>query len=193
MNKLALITGGNAGIGRGIAEAMCAQNIDVVICGRDEDKTLAAAQRISESTGGNCLGVPCDVRDLESVKHMIELATEVGTSQLDYVVNNAGVARFAAIQEMSPETWNEVIDTNLTGSFNVIHASLPHLAEGAMIFNVESIAAVRPFATGAAYNASKAGLHAMSEAIMLDLRQQGQAPGRDRQPGQEPVHRQYEP
>jgi 3-oxoacyl-[acyl-carrier protein] reductase len=171
--KLALVTGGTSGIGLAIARALVAQKIDLVICGRDETRTLTEAQRISEETGGNCLGIPCDVRNLEAVTQMINLATEVGTSTIDILINNAGIARFKPIREITPEEWHEVIDTNLNGPFNIIHSALPHLSDEAFIFNVESIAAVRPFATGAAYNASKAGLHAMTEAIMLELRAEG--------------------
>lgn len=173
MGKLALVTGGNSGIGKGIAEALCGIGMDVVICGRDEEKTLKTAQRISDDTRANCLGIPCDIRDLDEVKHMIEITTEVGTSKLDVIVNNAGVARFANIRELSVEDWHLMIDTNLNGTFNVIHTALPHLQDNAFLFNIESIAAVRPFATGAGYNASKAAVHAMSEAIMLDLREEG--------------------
>lgn len=171
--KLAIVTGGTSGIGRAIATAFAGAGIDVAICGRSEESTLRTAQQISDDTGGNCLGVPCDVRDLEAVRHFIDIATEVGTAQIDILVNNAGLARFAPIREMQPEDWHEVIDVNLNGPFHLLHATLPHLADEAFIFNIESIAAVHPFATGAAYNAAKAGLHAMTQAVMLELRKEG--------------------
>jgi NADP-dependent 3-hydroxy acid dehydrogenase YdfG len=97
----------------------------------------------------------------------------VNTAKIDILVNNAGVARFAPIRELSPEDWHAMINTNLNGVYNMVYACLPHLADDAFIFNVESIAAVHPFATGAGYNASKAAVHAFTEAIMLDLREEG--------------------
>jgi 3-oxoacyl-[acyl-carrier protein] reductase len=171
--KLAIVTGGTSGIGRAIAVALVKAGADVVICGRNEDTAIKTAKIISDELNANCLGLPCDVRDLDAVKHMLDMATEVGTSNIDILVNNAGIAGFAPIREMTAETWHQVIDTNLNGTFNMIHGCLPHLAADAFIFNIESIAAVHPFATGAAYNASKAAVHAMSEAIMLELRSEG--------------------
>ena len=171
--KLALVTGGHTGIGRGIAEKLVEAGIDVVICGRNEEKVLKAAVEIREAFNGNCLGIPCDVRNRQQVKEMMDLATEMGDAPIDILVNNAGISRFAHIRELEEDLWDEVISTNLTGPFNIIKAALPHLREGSMIFNIGSISSVVPIAKGAAYNASKAGLHAMTEAIMLDLRSEG--------------------
>jgi NADP-dependent 3-hydroxy acid dehydrogenase YdfG len=171
--KLALVTGGGAGIGRAIAEALASDSADVVICGRRENIIIRSAREISDIYNANCLGIPCDIRDRVQVEQMISMATESGDATIDILVNNAGVAKFAPIREMSYEDWDDVIDTNLTGSFNVLKAALPSLKEGSFIFNIESMAAVSSIATGAAYNASKAGLHAFSEAVMLDLRKEG--------------------
>lgn len=171
--KLAIVTGGNAGIGRGIAEKLAWAGADVVICARTEGRVITAATQIRDQYNANCLGIPCDVTDRAQVKQMIELATEMGSAPVDILVNNVGIARFAPIRELDEETWDAVISTNLHGSFNVLRAALPHMSEGAFVFNIASIAAVHPFAGGAAYNASKAGLYAFSDAVMQDLRGEG--------------------
>lgn len=169
---LALVTGGSSGIGRAIAEALLAERADVAICGRDEKNVLRAAEEMRNKYNGNCLGIPCDVRNREEVSSMLELATEAGTCTLDLLVNNAGVSRFAPIRKLDAGMWDEVLETNLTGPFNSISAALPHMKAGSFIFNIGSLSAVSSYPGGAAYNASKAGLLAFSEAIMLDLRKE---------------------
>lgn len=91
---------------------------------------------------------------------------------LEVLVANAGVGTFAPIAEMSHDTWHDIIDTNLTGVFYSVKASLDALKkQGGYILNISSLAGRNPMAGGAAYNASKFGLNGFSEAIMLDLRQ----------------------
>jgi NAD(P)-dependent dehydrogenase (short-subunit alcohol dehydrogenase family) len=94
---------------------------------------------------------------------------------LDVLVNNAGVGRFAPIQDMSLEDWHAQIDTNLNGVFFLSRVAIPHLkaSSDAWILNIGSLAGRNPFAGGAAYNASKFGLLGMTEAMMLDLRYEG--------------------
>jgi len=94
---------------------------------------------------------------------------------LDLVVNNAGVGKFAPIQEMSLEDWHLQVETNLNGVFFFSRAAIPHLMRSgdAWIINIGSLAGRNPFAGGAAYNATKFGLLGMTEAMMLDLRYEG--------------------
>jgi NADP-dependent 3-hydroxy acid dehydrogenase YdfG len=88
------------------------------------------------------------------------------------LVNNAGVGRLDNVADMSDGDWNEVIGTNLTGVFNCCRAALPHLKSrgGGWVINISSLAGTNPFAGGAAYCASKAGLNAFSEALMQEVR-----------------------
>jgi NAD(P)-dependent dehydrogenase (short-subunit alcohol dehydrogenase family) len=87
------------------------------------------------------------------------------------VINNAGIGIFPRGVDDHAQ-WTEVIETNLTGVFNVCHAALPHLRQrgGGFIVNISSLAGKNPFADGAAYCASKAGLNAFSEALMQEVR-----------------------
>jgi 3-oxoacyl-[acyl-carrier protein] reductase len=90
------------------------------------------------------------------------------------LVANAGLGHFASIEDMTSEQWNDVIDINLTGVFNSVKASIPALKETeGYIITIASLAGTNFFASGAAYNASKFGLVGFTQAIMLDLRQQG--------------------
>ena len=107
------------------------------------------------------------------MQRLIGAAQDLGG--LDVLVNNAGVGRFGTVDEMSPEHWHQVIETNLNGVYYACHESIPHLKArgGGWIINIGSLAGKNPFAGGAAYNASKFGLLGFSEAMMLDVREHG--------------------
>jgi 3-oxoacyl-[acyl-carrier protein] reductase len=93
---------------------------------------------------------------------------------LDVLIANAGVGHFDSIENMTPDQWNETIDTNLTGVFNSVKASIPSLKESkGYIMTIASLAGTNFFENGAAYNASKFGLVGFTQAIMLDLRKLG--------------------
>ena len=114
------------------------------------------------------------MRKLAEVEALIAWVVEEA-GRLDCLVNNAGVGTFAPIDEISPESFREVLETNLFGVYYAIHAVAPVMKRQGRgwIVNIASLAGKNPFAGGAAYNASKFGLMGMSEAAMLDLRHSG--------------------
>lgn len=170
--KTAYVTGGTKGIGRGIAEALLAEGVNVVITGREEVSTAQAATALSNaaSTRARAIGIAADVRSLADQEAAIARAVaEFGS--VDVVVANAGVGHFADIQELSAEQWAETIDVNLTGVFNSVKAGLDALvASQGYLFTIASLAGTNFFARGAAYNASKFGLVGFTQAVMLDVR-----------------------
>jgi 3-oxoacyl-[acyl-carrier protein] reductase len=120
---------------------------------------------------GRVLALECDVRDRSAV----DLAMQTVVAHfggIDVLVNNAGVGVGEPISELSGDDWSRIIDTNLTGVFNCCSAAIPNLVKrgGGWIINISSLASKNPFIGGAAYCASKAGLNAFSEALMLELR-----------------------
>ena len=172
-SKVALITGGTKGIGYGIAEVLIKQDIKVAITSRSSVAAELAAKQLNEIKPGYALGIAADVRDLDSQQKAVE--TLLGQwGQLDYVVANAGVGHFASIQDMTPEQWHETIDINLTGVFYTAKTTLDALrkTEGYFI-TIASLAGTNFFEKGSAYNASKFGLVGFTQAIMLDLRNEG--------------------
>lgn len=170
-NKTAIITGGSKGIGRAIAEAFAAEGVNVVISARNEDEVTKAAREISEQGKGNCVGVVCDVREHEAVKRMVASAIE-HFKTLDVVINNAGVGKFAKLEDMPPEDFRLVIETNVIGVYYVCHESIPHLKkQGGYIINISSLAGTNAHPKMTAYNASKFGLNGFSEALMQELRE----------------------
>ena len=169
----ALVTGGTKGIGFAIAEAMAAAGGKVMITGRDDGRVRSAVALLVKSSapGGQVTGVVADVRDREAIDAAVDRAAATFGS-LDTLINNAGVGVFRGVEGMSDEDWHRVIDTNLTGVFYTTRAAIPHLkrAGGGWIINIASLAGRNYFASAAAYCASKAGLVAFSEAVMLEVR-----------------------
>lgn len=167
----ALITGGSKGIGYGVAEALVREGVNVTITARNQSGVEAAARALNEQGPGRALGLTCDVRSYEEQVAVVE-QTVAEFGGLDVLVANAGVGHFASISDMTAEEWSDVIDTNLTGVFYSVKASLEALKKGGgYIITISSLAGRNPMAGGSAYNASKFGLNGFSEAIMLDLRQ----------------------
>jgi 3-oxoacyl-[acyl-carrier protein] reductase len=168
-NKVAYITGGSKGIGYGIAKTLLNSGMKVAITSR----TISAAKQAAESLtkdSSKVLAIESNVISLASETKAVK-ATLDHFGQLDVVVANAGVANFAPIDNLTEEQWKDVIDTNLTGVFNTVKASVEALKKTkGYIITIASLAGTNFFENGAAYNASKFGLVGFTQAIMLDLR-----------------------
>lgn len=166
-NKVIYITGASKGIGEAVAKALIDQGSRVAISGRDQKTIEQAAIRIGTD---RILPIVSDVSVLEQEIAAVEkIVAHFG--QLDVVVANAGVGIFAPVYELTPDQWNTMLDTNLTGAFHTLKASVAHLkrTKGYYI-TIASLAGVNFFAQGAGYNASKFGLVGFTQAAMLDLR-----------------------
>lgn len=176
MDRICLVTGGTRGIGRALAERLLAEHDTVAITGTSADGTLAAVTALAASCGdaNRVLGVTCDVRDAASVEAAMRTVV-ARYGGIDVLVNNAGVGVGAPVADLSTEEWDRIVGTNLTGVFNCCRAVIPHLRarQGGWIVNVSSLSSKNPFAGGAAYCATKAGLNAFSEALMQEVRYDG--------------------
>jgi NAD(P)-dependent dehydrogenase (short-subunit alcohol dehydrogenase family) len=175
--KVALVTGGSRGIGRGIVETLLGAGWRVHLCGRTRESVDEAVRELSgrySEQGDAIAGEAVDVRNEQEVTEFVErvLAAE---GRIDCLVNNAGIGTFGPVDELTGDQWREVIETNLSGPFYFLRAvALAMKRQGAgWVINIASLAGKNPFAGGAAYNASKFGLIGLSEAAMLDLRQSG--------------------
>ena len=173
--RAALVTGGSRGIGLATAEALRAEGADVLLCGRSRPLLDQARSRIEAAPGpGRVAAVAADVRRHDEAERLVAAAVEE-LGRLDILVNNAGVGRFAPIGELSVDAWVETIETNLSGVFYCCRAAIPAMKRGGggWIVNVSSLAGKHPFAGGVAYCASKAGLNALTESLMQDVRRDG--------------------
>ena len=168
-NNVAYITGGSKGIGYGIAKALIEQGMKVAITSRDLSSAKEAAALLSNDPS-MVLALESDVSTLDGEKAAVKKVLD-HFGKLDVLVANAGVGHFAPIESLTEEDWNSTIDTNLTGVFHSVKASIEALKESkGYIITIASLAGTNFFENGAAYNASKFGLVGFSQAIMLDLR-----------------------
>jgi NAD(P)-dependent dehydrogenase (short-subunit alcohol dehydrogenase family) len=185
--KSALITGGSKGIGYGVAAALVDAGMDVAITARTESEVRDAEASLTERGGGRALGLVCDVRDLAQQRGSVAAAVE-RFGRLDALIANAGVGHFASIEELAPEDWQRVIDTNVTGVYYSIKAAVEALkASKGYFVTIGSLAGTNFFPGGAAYNASKAGSILLTKTLAAewgphDIQGNAIAPGALRTP-----------
>jgi NAD(P)-dependent dehydrogenase (short-subunit alcohol dehydrogenase family) len=170
--QVAVVTGGGRGIGAGISRKLAALGATVVLCGRTRaplDTTAAAIRQ----AGGRCDAIECDLTRLESVEALAK-HVDSGFGRLDILVNNAGVGGGRVpLHELSPQVWEDVMNTNLRGVFYAIRSLAPlMLRSGGHIINISSLAGKNPLPRGAAYSASKWGLNGLSYGVAEELREQ---------------------
>jgi len=172
--KVAIVTGATKGIGRGIAEALAREGVRVCISARKESEIEEAVEALNQLDGGKAVGFVCDVRDHAHVKSLFERAT-AALGGVDILVNNAGIGMFAPVEEMAPEDFRAILETNLCAVFYCCHEAIPPMKKrgGGYIINISSLAGANPHPRMAAYNASKFGLNGFSEALMQEVRHDG--------------------
>lgn len=167
--KVAVVTGGNRGIGRGIAEALVREGLAVAITAR----ALADAERAAAEIGA-ARGYACDVRRPQDVGALFA-AVDRDLGGVDVLVNNAGIGLFAPVAETSVEDWQAVIETNVNGLFYCTREALPRMTArgGGYVFNVSSLAGRNAFPGGGAYCASKHAVNGFSEVLFQEVRDAG--------------------
>lgn len=172
--KSAIVTGGTRGIGRAIAAALVNAGVNVCISARKRseiDETVAA---LTAQKKGRLTGIACEVRDYSQVRAVFErCVSQFGG--VDILVNNAGIGMFATVEEMPPEDFRAVLETNLFGVYYCCHEAIPLMKQrgGGYIINISSLAGANPHPRMAAYSASKFGLNGFSEALMQEVRHDG--------------------
>src|SRR5512134_1569784 len=160
--KAALVTGGNGGIGLGMARGLAQAGAKVAIAGRDQEKNAAAAKALS----GEVLTIQADIRKEASCRAMVDEAAEK-LGRLDILVNNAGMNIRKQPQEYALEEWREVLDTNLTSAFVAAQAAYPHMkrAGGGKIVNIGSMMSLFGASFAAPYGASKGGIVQLTRSL----------------------------
>ena len=174
-DRVAIVTGGSRGIGLATAMALREVGADVLVCGRSEAALERAGANLVHTPGaGRVATVVADVRRHDEAERVVTAAVdELGA--LDILVNNASVGRFGPLSEMAVDAWIESIETNLSGVFYCCRAAVPVMKRRGRgwIVNVSSLAGKHPFAGGVAYCASKAGVNALTESLMQEVRRDG--------------------
>ncbi len=159
--KVALVTGGNGGIGLGMAKGLAEAGATVMVAGRDADKNRHAV----EALGGNADAVAVDMAEESGVKAVVD-ATVKKFGRLDILVNNAGINIRKPPQDYALEEWHRVLNINLTSLFVCCQAAYPHLkARGGKIINIGSMMSIFGASFAAPYGASKGGVVQLTKSL----------------------------
>jgi NAD(P)-dependent dehydrogenase (short-subunit alcohol dehydrogenase family) len=172
--RVALVTGGNRGLGRAIAEALAQAGASVAVTSRDPRRAEAAAAEIAQATGQKCLGLALDVRDNDQVKSVVaRIIADLGGIHI--LVNNAGLNIREHIWDVKDENWEEIIDTNLAGAMRCSRAVAGRMKDQGWgrIINIGSMLSMVAIAQRASYASSKAGILGLTRAMALDLAPHG--------------------
>lgn len=176
--KVALITGGNSGIGLGFAEGVAKQGADVCIWGTNADKNVAA-QEVLQAHSTKIHTLICDVSD-EAAVDAAFAATLKEFGRVDACFANAGVARSSRFEETSAQDWRAVLDVNLDGLFYTLRAAAKHMKErseagdpGGRLVGTSSLGALMGMARVQAYGASKGAVISMMQALAVEYARHG--------------------
>ncbi len=172
--KVAIVTGGNRGIGKGIAKGLAAEGTSLTIAARDAELLTQTADEL-RAQGAKVLAVPTDVTDEEQIKTLFEKAM-AEYDRLDILVNNAGAFDGGPIAELSTEAWDKVIGVNLRAPFLCSREAMRIMKEqgdGGRIINIGSISAHRVRPHSAPYSASKFGIWGLTQVTALEGRPHG--------------------
>ena len=172
--KVAIVTGGNTGIGLGCAEVFCAANMNVVIAARREEMGVAAASKVTARGGGKCVFFRCDVSDPKQVEALVEFTVNT-FGRLDTMVNNAGyVPPHADACDMPTDSYLDVLGTNLAGVFYGCKYAISHLRKiKGSIINMSSVLAVVGQEQTAGYSSTKGGICSMTQTIAIEEARHG--------------------
>jgi 2-deoxy-D-gluconate 3-dehydrogenase len=163
--KVAVVTGGNGGIGLGMAKGLASAGASIVIAARNAEKAGRALDELGELTEGVAF-VEVDMADEASVRSMVETSASLW-GRLDIVVNNAGTSVRKPPQDLTMEEWYRVLETNLTGMFVCCQAAYPHLKAqgGGKIINIGSMMSIFGSPVAAGYSASKGGVVQLTKSL----------------------------
>jgi 2-deoxy-D-gluconate 3-dehydrogenase len=162
--RVAIVTGGNRGIGLGMARGLARAGARVVVAARNEEKSAAAAREL----GGDTLALGVDVSSEQSVNELVA-QTAQRCGRIDILVNNAGINIRKPVQELSLDEWRSVMDTNLTSAFLCSRAVYPHLkqAGGGKIINIGSMMSIFGANFAPVYGASKGGIVQLTRSLAV--------------------------
>ncbi|QAY67268.1 3-ketoacyl-ACP reductase [Paenibacillus protaetiae] len=170
-NKTAIITGAGKGIGKATAIALAKEGVHLGLLARTTTDLEALKDSLANEYGVNVFIANANIAvRAEAEKAIASLASSLGS--IDILINNAGTAQFGTVLEMDPDIWEQIIQTNLMGTYYVTRAALPTMLgqNSGSIINIASTAGERGFATGSAYAASKFAVMGFTESLMQEVR-----------------------
>ena len=167
-NKVAVITGGNSGIGLAIAKEFTEQNANVVIFGRNQDTLDKAISEISNGT----LAVQGDVRNTQDLDKLFQLVKDK-YGKIDTLVVNAGGAKMVPVEYVTEELFDEINDINYKGAYFTLQKALPLMSAGSSVTLISSVANIKGFAGMSVYSASKAAVRSLARTFAAELAPRG--------------------
>ena len=171
--KVAVVTGASSGLGQQFARALSEQGCDVAILARRKERLEEFSKELKQN-GHDCLPVSCDVTDEESIKNAVKAVVD-HFGKIDILVNNAGITKDGLLMAMSEADFDNVIDTNLKGCFQMIRFASRRMMKQryGRIINVSSVSGVAGNAGQANYSASKAGIIGLTKSAAKELASRG--------------------
>ncbi len=167
----ALVTGASRGIGRAIARKLASKKYDLILtCSRSMDDLLSLSDSLRSEYGIRCVPCQCDMGDPQAVEHLF-----AGISDLDVLINNAGISHIGLLQDMTAEEWNRILSVNLSSCFYTSKKAIPlflHRQYGRII-NISSVWGSVGASAEAAYSASKGGVNTLTRALAKELAPSG--------------------
>ena len=170
MDKCALITGATRGIGKQIAITLAKQGYNIALNYRKENEELENTKKEIEKIGVQVLAVKGDVANFENCENFVKQVIE-RFGQIDVLVNNAGITKDMFLMRMKKEDFEQVIDTNLVGTFNVTKNVVPYMmkARSGRIINISSVVGISGNAGQTNYSASKAGIIGFTKSLAKEI------------------------
>jgi NAD(P)-dependent dehydrogenase (short-subunit alcohol dehydrogenase family) len=163
--KVALVTGGNSGIGLAVARALVGEGAKVVVSGRNEAALAAAVREL----GASARGVAADTGRLDGIDRVVAATREFGAGRLDVLFCNAGIGAFGPIATITEQKWDELMGVNLKGLYFTVQKSLPLMGRGGAIVLNASVAASKGDPGGSMYAASKAAVRSLGRSLGAEL------------------------
>ena len=169
-NKVALITGATRGIGRQIAITLAKSGFDIIVNYRKENDDLEDTKKEIEKTGRECLAIQGDVSNYEECEKFVKEAIEE-YGKIDVLVNNAGITKDNLLMRMKKEDFQDVLNVNLVGTFNVTKNVIPYMmkARSGRIINISSVVGIAGNAGQTNYSASKAGIIGFTKSLAKEV------------------------
>ncbi|MEO8081075.1 MAG: glucose 1-dehydrogenase [Caldimonas sp.] len=163
--KVALVTGGNSGIGLAVARGLAAEGARVVVAGRQAGTVAAAAAEL----GSGALGVAADCSRLDEIDRLVSATKSFAGGRLDIVFANAGIATFGPVASTTEGQYDELMNVNLKGVYFTVQKALALMGEGGAIVLNASVAAGKGNPTGSLYGASKAAVRSLGRTLASEL------------------------
>ena len=170
MEKVALITGATRGIGKQIALTLAKEKYNIALNYRTENEDLTKTKKEIEETGVKCLAVKGDISNFEECENIVNKTIEE-FGKIDVLVNNAGMTKDMLLMRMKKEDFEQVIDVNLVGTFNMTKNVISHMlkAKSGRIINISSVVGISGNAGQTNYSASKAGIIGFTKSLAKEV------------------------